>query len=231
MRHVFAYLLATLAVAASCLAAAAADDKVAPKNTEAIRQEIEALEAKLTRLHDREEVAEKREDMARELAEIQEEAHHRLKEYDGRLKDMNDDDAEGPLPPARQALLDAAGKQVAACMAIDRKIIALKGMVALTHARELTAQYEVIEGGWHILLGPKYERAAQFERMELEARETGAQRPLAILRKLKQLHLEDMAEAEKEFAIRTSRLEAARKINTLAREFWKMLEAEQPRED
>ena len=228
MRHVFACSLVILVVAVSVPAAGAGNDEVTPKAAETIRQEIEALEAKLARLHDQEETAEKREDMARELAEIQEEARRRMKEYDEYLKDLNE--GEGPLQPARQALVEAAGKQIAACMVIDRKILALKGMAALTHARELAAQYEVMEAGWHILLEPKYERAAEFEQMELEAREIGARKSLAILRRLKQLHLEDLADAEKEFALRTARIEAARKIDALAQEFWKTLEAEQPRD-
>jgi len=199
-------LLLAAACALAMIAAVTAETDV-----DAIEKQIGELQKKKDRLEEAAELEQEIEEMRRDSREC-------VREYEEQIAELNAGKDKGTA--AELAQRKAYRKHLFACLGIHKKILAIDDPRELEKARQLISKAEEIATEWWLVLEPQYDFAANIQEMARYAEKEGTVAQKEVIKVLKQIHEQDMANRRKEFELFKKRAKNEAAKYALVDKFW-----------
>ncbi len=203
-------VISHIALTASGLADSSANPTL--RDSAAIRKEIEETQVRVAQLEREAAQADQREAEAQQLADLRNQAIDRNKAVSAELIELVKT-TDTTLTQAQLAQRDARISFLKICQGIDEKITQLDGASRLPEAKSLIVARDIAEARWAIVTAPTTDRSTRIESLEPYALESMQVRNM--VNKLKQLHEQDIKDAEAEFILRQQRIKAAAEMEHL----------------
>lgn len=203
-------VISHIALTASGLADSSANPTL--RDSAAIRKEIEETQVRVAQLEREAAQADQREAEAQQLADLRNQAIDRNKAVSAELIELVKT-TDTTLTQAQLAQRDARISFLKICQGIDEKITQLDGASRLPEAKSLIVARDIAEARWAIVTAPTTDRSTRIESLEPYALESMQVRNM--VNKLKQLHEQDIKDAETEFILRQQRIKAAAEMEHL----------------
>ncbi|MCC7192324.1 MAG: hypothetical protein IT444_06020 [Phycisphaeraceae bacterium] len=203
-------VISHIALTASGLADSSANPTL--RDSAAIRKEIEETQVRVAQLEREAAQADQREAEAQQLADLRNQAIDRNKAVSAELIELVKT-TDTTLTQAQLAQRDARISFLKICQGIDEKITQFDGASHLPEAKSLIVTRDIAEARWAIVTAPTTDRSTRIESLEPYALESMQVRNM--VNKLKQLHEQDIKDAEAEFILRQQRIRAAAEMEHL----------------
>ena len=204
-----------------------AQDRAEPaagKPVQEIEAKIDEMDAKIADLQRQKEALEQQKADAERLTEQKEELENLRNQSRERLRDAEEQLAEIareelPAAPAQRSLVEARRKFLDSRKALDKKLLAIEGAMALELTQQAQGEIEQLEAEWSMVLEPNLTSAVTIEDLEESlAQENNPQRR-DILAKLKLLSAKDAESRKQEFALLKARQEREKVWAKLVKDF------------
>ena len=195
-----------------------------------VDQQIGSLERKKEELEQIAEQARHLADLKEELQMIQNKSSESIRDYERQIAEMKEEDEyeqqkaemnkDEYKSSEQQAFRQTNISHLVACRNLHKQILAINDVSELAKAGELMARIDELNTEWWMILEPKYSFDIRIKDMKNFAREEGSREQHNILKKLNQLHEEDMANRQKEFDLFKERRKNESTIEAMIMKFW-----------